>query len=103
MLFPCVFLALSTAAAQQPQRPNPTPVPAAQTATLRGHVIAGDSGQPLRKAQVRLDRLDPPPDVALAPVRDNRVTATDLDGRYEFTNVPAGRYNVSASKGAYLT
>jgi hypothetical protein len=31
------------------------------------------------------------------------VTATDLDGRYEFANLPAGRYNVSASKGAYLT
>jgi len=102
MAFTCLFLALLTAAAQ-PQRPNPTPAPAAQTATVRGHVIAGDSGQPLRKAQVRLDRLDPPSAGALAPVRDNRVTATDADGRYELTNVPAGRYNVSASKGAYLT
>ena len=100
MIFVCVFLALQVAGVQQPQRPNPTAVPPAQTATLRGHVIAGDSGQPLRRAQVRLDRLDPPSEVAWAPGRDNRVTTTDADGRYEFANLPAGRSNVSASKGA---
>src|SRR6266576_1153138 len=103
MAFTCVFLALLIAAAQQPQRPNPTPVPAAQTATLRGRVIAGDSGQPLRKAQVRLNQIDVPWDFTPGAGRENRVTTTGADGRYEFTNVPAGRYEVSASKSAFIT
>jgi protocatechuate 3,4-dioxygenase beta subunit len=102
MPFTCVFLAL-LAAAQPPQPPNPTPLPPAQAATLRGRVIAADSGQPLRKAQVRLDRLDVRSDVVFVVGRENRVTTTGADGRYEFTNLPAGRYSVSASKAAYLT
>ena len=41
------------------------------TARIRGHVVAADSGQPLRKAQVR----------AMAPdLRENRITSTDADG-----------------------
>jgi hypothetical protein len=63
------------------------------TATLRGHVVAADTGQPIRKAQVR---------VMAAEVRENRMTTTDADGRFEFKLLPAGRYNVSASKGSYV-
>jgi protocatechuate 3,4-dioxygenase beta subunit len=103
MAFTSVLLAVLIAAAQQPQRPNPTPVAAAQTATLRGRVIAQDSGQPLRKAQVRLNQIDAPFDFTSGPGRQNQVTTTGADGRYEFTNLPAGRYNVTASKGAFIT
>jgi hypothetical protein len=63
------------------------------TATLRGHVVAADTGQPLRKAQVR---------IFAAELRENRMATTDGDGRYEFKEVPAGRYTVSASKGSYV-
>ena len=63
------------------------------TATLRGHVVAADSGQPLRKAQVRI----------FAPeLRENRMTTTDADGKYEFKELPAGRYTVMAQKGSYV-
>jgi len=78
--------------AQQPAKPG--------TATLRGRVIAGDLGQPLRRAQVRLQSTGPftpgqPP--------DNRLVTTDATGRYEFKEVRAGRYTVTASKaGPYL-
>jgi hypothetical protein len=82
-------------AAQMPQGPprdNAQPAKAG-TATLRGHVVAADTGQPLRKAQVR---------VMSGELRENRMTTTDGDGKYEFKELPAGRYNVMASKGSYV-
>src|SRR4051812_6200553 len=77
---------------QMPPRDNAQP-PKTGKAILRGHVVAADSGQPLRKAQVR---------VFAAELRENRMTTTDADGRYEFKELPAGRYTVSASKGSYV-
>ena len=70
---------------------NAPPVPG--TATLRGHVLAADTGLPLRKAQVRIMAGD---------IRENRVATTDADGRFEFTDVRAGRYTIQASKGSYV-
>src|SRR5437773_6473023 len=72
---------------------DPTQPAKTGTATLRGHVVAADTGQPLRKAQVRI----------VAPeLRENRLTSTDVDGKYEFKEVVAGRYNVTASKGSFV-
>src|SRR5829696_4125351 len=77
---------------QMPPRDNAQP-PKVGKSTLRGHVVAADNGQPLRRAQVRV----------FAPeLRENRMTTTDADGRYEFKELPAGRYTVSASKGSYV-
>jgi hypothetical protein len=77
---------------QGPPRDNAQPAKAG-TATLRGHVVAADTGQPLRKAQVRV----------FAPeLRENRMTTTDGDGKYEFKELPAGRYTVMAQKGSYV-
>jgi hypothetical protein len=64
------------------------------TATLRGHIFATDSGHPLRKAQVR---------IVASEIRENRMTTTDASGAYEFSEVRAGRYTISASKGSYIT
>ncbi|PYR30294.1 MAG: hypothetical protein DMF92_09060, partial [Acidobacteria bacterium] len=77
---------------QMPPRDNSQPAKPG-TATLRGHVVAADTGQPLRKAQVR---------IFAAELRENRMATTDGDGMYEFKELPAGRYNVSASKGSYV-
>ncbi|HEV3062709.1 MAG TPA: carboxypeptidase-like regulatory domain-containing protein [Vicinamibacterales bacterium] len=66
---------------------------AAGTAVIRGRVTDGDSGQPLRRALVRV----------IAPgLRDNRVATTDEQGRWELIDLPAGSYIVSASKGNYV-
>jgi len=64
------------------------------TATLRGHVLAADTGRPLRKAQVR---------IFAAEIRENRLATTDDDGRYEFKEVKAGRYTINATKGSYIS
>jgi hypothetical protein len=95
------LLIASVSSAQPPQQPPPFQTPprdSAQaqqvgTATIRGHVVAADSGQPLRKAQVRI----------ISPeLRENRLATADGDGRYEFKEVKPGRYNVTASKGSYV-
>jgi hypothetical protein len=97
-----IGLALMLAGAQAPPAPSqPTPPPA--TATIRGLVIGGDTGQPLRRATVRLDPIDGPTGVATNPRRESRSMTTDADGKYEFRDLPRGRYDVSASKGAYVT
>jgi len=83
-------------AGQPPQGPARDTSQTARTgtATLRGRVVAADTGQPLRKAQVRIVAPD---------IRENRMTSTDGDGKYEFKEVVPGRYTVSASKGSYVS
>src|SRR5262245_58146583 len=64
------------------------------TAVMRGRIVAADTGQPLRKASVR----------AISPdARENRGVSTDADGKFEMKELPAGRYNVSVSKGSYVS
>ncbi len=73
--------------------PNQAAAPAAGTATIRGHVYAADTGEPLRKAQVR---------IVANEIRENRIATTDEHGAYEFTDVRPARYVVFASKGSYV-
>src|SRR5215831_4942751 len=84
-----------------PATPPQSELPKA-TATIRGHVSASDTSQPLRKAQVRLVQIDVTPG-ATQQARENRLATTDADGKYEFADLPSGRYNLSASKGSYLS
>jgi hypothetical protein len=63
------------------------------TAVIRGRVFAAETGQPLRKAFVRLSSPDN---------REGRVASTDVDGRYELKELPAGRYSLTASKGSFV-
>src|SRR5439155_1324256 len=65
--------------------------------------IAGDTGQGLRKAQVRLLQVDVQPGESNPAGRENRLATTDADGTFEFKDLPAGRYNLTASKGSYLS
>ena len=63
------------------------------TSRIRGHVLAADSGLALRRALVRINSGE---------IREMRSTVTDTDGRYEFANLPAGRYSVTAGKTSYI-
>jgi protocatechuate 3,4-dioxygenase beta subunit len=69
------------------------------TAIIRGHVLGGDTGQPLRKAQVRLFSTE----VEAGGTRESRLATTDAAGAYEFKDLPAGKYLVSAGKGSYVS
>src|SRR3954447_21175842 len=88
-------IAAVTAAAQvgAPADPRNSATPPPGTSTLRGQVFAADTGLPLRKAQVR---------IFAAEIRENRMATTDTEGRYEFKEVRAGRYTISANKGSYV-
>ena len=91
---------------QVPPPPVPPPPPGMQmpmpmrdgpvrtgTARIRGRVVAADTGQPLRKAQVR---------ATSAELRENRVTSTDAEGKFEIKELPAGRYQINVTKGSYV-
>lgn len=67
-------------------------------ATIRGRVIAADTGRPLRSAVVRATAPNP-----RGGALEGRVVTTDAEGRYELTELAAGRYSLSAAKGTYVT
>ena len=76
-----------------PQLPPRDTAPKIGTARIRGRVVAADTGQPLRKAQVR---------ATSAELRENRLATTDANGVYELTELPAGRYQLTATKGSFV-
>jgi hypothetical protein len=78
----------------QPRDPVQQQPPATGTSRIKGRVVAADTGQAVRRAVVR---------ISAAELRETRTASTDPEGRYEFRDLPAGRYNVSASKGAFVT
>jgi Carboxypeptidase regulatory-like domain len=63
------------------------------TGRLRGRVAAADTGSVVRRAQVRISS----PDIG------TKTALTDAQGRYEFKDLPAGRFNVSVSKSGFVT
>ena len=81
----------SPPALQAPARDNTTPQTG--TARIRGRVTTVD-GAPLRRAQIRL---------VGSALAEPRSVGTDVDGRYEVKDLPAGRFTLTATKGAYLT
>jgi protocatechuate 3,4-dioxygenase beta subunit len=109
----CLVLAVGARAqnAQAPSRPGgvvgtPTPgqpglpprdtaqKPQTGTAKIRGRVLAAVTNAPLRRVQLSLASPDMP---------QGRITTTDAEGRYEFRNLPASRFSLSASKPGYVS
>jgi hypothetical protein len=60
--------------------------------SIAGVVVVAGSGQPARRARVNLS----------APDAGNRTTTTDDLGRFAFSALPAGRFNLSAAKPGHL-
>src|SRR6187431_1696486 len=63
------------------------------TGKLRGRVVAADSGAVVRRAQVRISGTD----IGV------KTASTDGQGRYEFKDLPAGRFTLSVSKAGFVT
>lgn len=81
------------------QRPALPPRDAPQraqtgTARIRGRIIASGTTTALRRAQLTLTAVD--------NAQFRRSTTSDGEGRYEFSELPAGRYTVAATKGGYV-
>ena len=66
----------------------------AGTAVMRGTILTADTGTPVRRAQVR---------AVSANRRDTRLVTTDPQGAFEFRDLPAGRWDVTASKAGFVT
>jgi hypothetical protein len=60
---------------------------------IRGRVMANDAAVPIRRAQVRLTGQDVAPKAAM----------TDAEGRFDFRDLPAGRFTLQASKTGFVT
>lgn len=95
-----IVLSASSVSGQQtaptlPQRDQQLVPQTAGTGVIRGRVIASDTKAPLRRVQIHLLPMT-------AEVAEPRLTMTGDDGRYEFTQLPAGRYGLKASKGGYV-
>src|SRR5688572_12819703 len=88
LLAPVIVISQATPPRARPSTEAPT-----GTARLRGRVVAADSGTPLRRAQVR---------AVAAAIRTTRLANTDSEGRYEFVNLPAGRYTIHVNKAGYV-
>lgn len=76
-----------------PPRDRAAVAPVAGTSRIGGRVVQADTGAPVRRALVTL--------AGESSVR--REVTTDAEGRYEFSELPAGRFIVTAAKGGYLT
>ena len=60
---------------------------------IRGRITSLATGKPLRRAQVRLTAAE-----ASTP----RTASTPIDGRYEFRDIPPGRYTLRVERRGYL-
>jgi len=115
----CISLVTVALAQERPggpgaQRPGPLPLDGARdrpggrmqrpsrdardvptgTSIIRGRVVAADTGTPLRRVQVR---------AMSGELRESRLASTDAQGRFELRDLPAGRWNLIASKGGFVT
>ncbi len=63
------------------------------TGRIRGRIVSAEIGQPVRRVQVRIMGQN----IAF------KTMLTDADGRYEFTELPAGRFTISATKSGFVS
>lgn len=93
-----MLVAAATASAQvappRDARPPSQRQPAVGTAMISGSVTMAGSAQPARKVRVSLSG---------AELRGGRAAITDDHGRFSFTALPAGRYNLSASRPGHVS
>ena len=89
----CVLAAASLQPPQAPRRDTAASTPSG-TAVVSGMVTTdAEKPVPLRRARVVLSNPD---------IRYSRTIVTDDTGRFMFRNVPAGRFNLSAVKEAFV-
>jgi Carboxypeptidase regulatory-like domain len=63
------------------------------TGRLSGRVVAADTGRPIKRARVF---------IGAAELQGGRGMLTDDAGAFDFTDLPAGRYTINASKSGFI-
>jgi hypothetical protein len=86
------------AQASQPPAPPARDTPAQQNAAaasgrVTGRIVAADTGRPIRRARVF---------ITAAEIAGGRGTLSDDNGGFDFADLPAGRYTLSASKSGFI-
>src|SRR5262245_4302549 len=92
----CAMAARAQQPSQQPPRDTSArPATTATTGTGRigGHVVAADTGRPIKRARVFL---------SAAELGGGRGVLTDDNGAFEFGELPSGRYTLNASKSGFI-
>ena len=72
---------------------DPSAVQAKGTASIKGKVVTAQGNRPMRRVQMSLSSPE---------LTESRTMSTNSQGVFEFTELPAGRYRLSASRGGYL-
>jgi protocatechuate 3,4-dioxygenase beta subunit len=81
-----------TGPGEQVQFPMPGRQFKTGTGRITGRVLAAETGNPIRRAQVRISG----PDIMA------KSSLTDAEGRFEFRDLPSGRFTLSASKSGFV-
>lgn len=63
------------------------------TASVKGRVVASDSGQPVRRVQVTISSPD---------LSESKSISTTAKGVFEFKDLSAGRYTITASRPGFI-
>src|SRR5581483_2682928 len=91
------LLAAVVSAQQPPARDTSAPInqqePPTPQGRITGRVLAADNGRAIKRARVFVNAAELP---------GGRGTLTDDQGVFDFTELPAGRYTVSASKSGFV-
>lgn len=88
-----VAFVLATQSAPPPQPPARDGAAVKGTASIKGRVTAVDSGRPIRRVQIRLSSPD---------LTESKSVSTTAEGIFEFKDLPAGRYTISADRPGFL-
>jgi hypothetical protein len=81
---------------QRPARDTPAQLqdaPAVPEGRISGRVVAADTGRPLKRARVFATAAELP---------QGRGVLTDDNGAFELTDLPAGRYSVTANRAGFV-
>ncbi|MEX1128845.1 MAG: carboxypeptidase-like regulatory domain-containing protein, partial [Vicinamibacterales bacterium] len=78
---------------QQVQPRDPTAPVIKGTGAIKGKVTTADGRRPIRRVQISL---------AAPELGENKTMSTNAQGIFEFTELPAGRYMLTATRGGYV-
>lgn len=82
--------------------PPPSNTPPEQKCIVEGHVTNAQTGEPLKKAMIRLISASSSPKTSRTGGGQGYATSSEADGGFRFDNVEPGDYTLSADRTGYL-